>query len=193
MLLRQEVVQLSQPVLFAHQEEALALKPLLRPDLLLRDRVRLLCNVSTTVLLLCGLGVDGLDIPGHLQFVEDELPFDLWLDLADDAGDLKALMGNFLESQAAEELVLDEDLLDAGVGAELETAKELVRPLHADVDPVVLAEALDLLKLRVEAVDEDQVLRLCLNEELLESVAIHASFKGQVARSAFDLHFSRIP
>ena len=46
-------------------------------------------------------------------------------------------------------------MLDASIGTKLEAAKELIGALNRDIDSIVLAEASDLLKLCVEAVDQD--------------------------------------
>ena len=63
------------------------------------------------------LRVDCLDVTRHHQLVEDQLPIDHGLDLANYPADREVLV-DFLKGQASQELVLDEDLLDAGIGAE---------------------------------------------------------------------------
>lgn len=99
---------------------------------------------------------------------------------------------DLLESQAIEQLVFEEDLLDAGICAEFETAQEFVSPLHVDVDLVVLAEPPDLFKLSVEAIDKHQVLWLRLDKELLEGVPINACLEREVARSTLNVNLSLV-
>ena len=89
-------------------------------------------------------------------------------------------------------MVFDEDLLDAGIGAEFETAEEFVSPLHADIDLIVLTEAANLLKLSVVPIDKHQVLRLGLDKELLEGVPIDACLKRKVARATLHVDFSLV-
>ena len=153
-------MKFSQSVLFAHEEETLALEPLLRSDLLLGDRLGLLYSTSCLVVgafavLLSCLSIDGLDVSWHLEFVKDQLSFNLRFDLTDDTSDFKALMGHFLQSQTSKKLIFNEDLLNASIGAELETGLELISALNSNIDLVIFTESFDLVELSVEAVDQD--------------------------------------
>ena len=73
-------------------------------------------------------------------------------------------MGDLLQRQALEKLVLNEDLLDTSISGELKTAKILVCSLHVDLNLVVLAEATDLLEVVLKSVDEYEVLGLGLDK-----------------------------
>ena len=131
---------------------------MLRSDLLLGDRLGLLHSTSCLVVgafavLLSCLSIDGLDVSWHLEFVKDQLSFNLRFDLTDDTSDFKALMSHFLQSQTPKKLIFNEDLLDASIGAEFETRLELISALNSNIDLVIFTESFDLVELSVEAVD----------------------------------------
>ena len=62
-------------------------------------------------------------------------------------------MGHFLQGQTPEKLILNENLLDASIGTELETGLELISALYINVDLVIFTESLDLIQLSIEAID----------------------------------------
>ena len=168
MLLAQEVMQLCKTVLLTHEEQTLTLKSLLRSHLLLSDCLSFPCSISAALRLLSGLRIQRLQIPRHLKLIKDQLPIDLWPDLADNPRNLEPLMRHFLHGQAPQQLILNEHLLDASICTELETALILVGPFDINLNLVVLDKPSDLLKLSVIAIDQDEVLGLGFDEELLE-------------------------
>ena len=175
MLLRKELLQLCQTVLLAHQEQALPFELLFGSDLSLRLDTDSSC-LTLLYFLQAGLGC--------LQLVENERVLQRGANLTSDATDFEPLVGHLLKSEALQQLVLDEYLLDTSTRCKFYTFSILVSPLDLSFYLVGLAELHDLIHFRVRPVDQHQVLWLRLEHEKLERHTVHAGFHRQVASLA---------
>ena len=86
-------------------------------------------------------------------------------------------MGNLLECKALQEFILYEDLLYSCICGELQTLKILICALDFGVHLVGSAKLVDLVHFSARAIDQDQILRLCLEEKQLKRNTIHSGLE----------------